>query len=228
MCGYAEGEIQNDLIEERTARITADGAFTLTLDAAITRIGDAEAAIITERETRIADGVVFAANAGYALPAGGRAVFSAATGAKFYTSGVTVERKTWTPTVTFATPGDFAPTYALQEGEYWHSGDYVHVRFRVTFTANAYTTAAGAFRLILPVSYAGAGMGVPLSRVFNVDIPAGTFGEPKGYVASAGGPTFLEFLINRPANAPIFLGSNFVPPSRASVSIEGQFFYRAA
>ncbi|KAB7783492.1 host specificity factor TipJ family phage tail protein [Methylorubrum populi] len=53
-------EIQNELIEERTARITADGAFTLTLDAAITRIGDAEAAIITERETRIADGVVFA------------------------------------------------------------------------------------------------------------------------------------------------------------------------
>ena len=53
-------EIQNDLIEERTARITADGAFILTLDAAITRIGDAEAAIITERETRIADGVVFA------------------------------------------------------------------------------------------------------------------------------------------------------------------------
>lgn len=58
-----------------------------------------------------------------------------------------VNKGTFTPTVSFATNGDFAPTYTNQSGEYFVNGDTVKVMLRVDFSTNAYTTASGNFRV---------------------------------------------------------------------------------
>lgn len=59
----------------------------------------------------------------------------------------TVNKGTFTPTVSFATNGDFAPTYTNQSGEYFVNGDSVKVIVRIDFNTNAYTTASGGFRV---------------------------------------------------------------------------------
>lgn len=56
-----------------------------------------------------------------------------------------VNKGTFTPSVSFATNGDFAPTYTNQSGEYFINGDTVKVVLRVDFDTNAYTTASGTF-----------------------------------------------------------------------------------
>lgn len=52
---------------------------------------------------------------------------------------------TWTPVLTFATPGDLAITYSAgnQLGEYYRSGNWVDLYFRILTTAFTWTTAAG-------------------------------------------------------------------------------------
>jgi hypothetical protein len=51
------------------------------------------------------------------------------------------------PTVSFATNGDFSPTYTVQGGRYWKKGKLVYISLAVHFNTNAYTTAAGNFKL---------------------------------------------------------------------------------
>lgn len=50
---------------------------------------------------------------------------------------------TYTPTVTFATPGDFSPTYTIQYGRMWREANGVRFEQRLIFSCNSYTTAAG-------------------------------------------------------------------------------------
>lgn len=59
-----------------------------------------------------------------------------------------LRRGLWTPQVTFATPGDFSPTYDYQYGWYTKNGQMVDFIVRVQFDTNAYTTASGAFRVL--------------------------------------------------------------------------------
>lgn len=56
-------------------------------------------------------------------------------------------RKTWTPVLTFATPGNLAVTYSVQYGEYIRHGDLVTVHFRVATSAFTHTTASGNLHL---------------------------------------------------------------------------------
>lgn len=84
---------------------------------------------------------------------------------------------TFTPTVTFGTVGDFVPTYILQQARYMAIGPDLTIFGTVEFTANAYTTAAGEFRIGgLPfiASTALARYAGSASRLDNVDWPAGT------------------------------------------------------
>lgn len=50
---------------------------------------------------------------------------------------------TWTPTFTFATPGDLAFTYAEQVGLYKKVGTLVFLSYHLTLSAFTHTTAAG-------------------------------------------------------------------------------------
>ena len=56
-----------------------------------------------------------------------------------------------TPTVTPATPGNWAATYTTQSGTYYSVGNMMCVDINLVFTGNQ-TTAAGALQISLPAS----------------------------------------------------------------------------
>lgn len=57
------------------------------------------------------------------------------------------EEGSWTPTITFATPGDLSVTYSLQAGTYIKIGSKVSLWGRVATSAFTHTTAAGDARI---------------------------------------------------------------------------------
>jgi hypothetical protein len=59
------------------------------------------------------------------------------------------EEGTWTPTVTFATPGDLAITYSatIRVGTYTRIGNRIIVNFNVATTAFTFTTASGSLQI---------------------------------------------------------------------------------
>lgn len=56
------------------------------------------------------------------------------------------EEGTWTPNLTFATPGDLSVVYAQRQGEYTRTDNEVIVRFSIVATPT-FTTAAGLMQL---------------------------------------------------------------------------------
>jgi hypothetical protein len=67
---------------------------------------------------------------------------------------------TWTPVVTFATPGDLSVSYTTQAGQYLEFGNYVFAFFQVVTSTFTHTTASGALRLTgLPYTAAANGTG---------------------------------------------------------------------
>lgn len=66
-----------------------------------------------------------------------------------------VEEGTFTPTLSFATPGDLSVSYTVQQGEYYRIGDLVYFAIRLEGTPT-YTTASGLGGVFgLPFSYDG-------------------------------------------------------------------------
>jgi len=60
------------------------------------------------------------------------------------------EAQTYTPTITFATPGDLSVVYTVQSGTYEVLGRLVMVNLTVSFTPT-YTTSSGEFIISLPI-----------------------------------------------------------------------------
>lgn len=81
----------------------------------------------------------------------GTDVFAVRTGAGAW-SGVDYVSGTFTPTVTFATPGDVSVAYTQQIGSYFRVGNAITFAVQLVFAAT-YTTASGNFRVAgLPVA----------------------------------------------------------------------------
>lgn len=120
----------------------------------------------------------------------------------------------FTPTVTFATPGDFAPTYAVAQGRYMTIGPEVYVLGSVEFTANAYTTASGEFRIgglpFAPGSVVARSAG-NVGRLDNVDWPAGIL--QIGLEVSQG-VTYGRLRGSRDANTVVTLDTTNFPASQ--------------
>lgn len=57
------------------------------------------------------------------------------------------EEGSWTPVLTFATPGDLAVTYSAQVGRFTRVGNLVTVTFTIATSAFNYTTASGQLRV---------------------------------------------------------------------------------
>lgn len=65
---------------------------------------------------------------------------------------------TWTPVLTFATPGDLSVTYATQSGSYTKIGSLVHATFNIGTSAFTHTTASGLLRVSgLPFAASASG-----------------------------------------------------------------------
>ena len=77
-----------------------------------------------------------------------------------------IAASTFTPAVTFATVGNFVPTYASREGKYWFTGEGIRFELSMAFNTNAYTTASGNFLINgLPVSITAASIVNPPTEV---------------------------------------------------------------
>ncbi len=69
------------------------------------------------------------------------------------------EEGTWTPVLTFATPGDLSVSYALQVGQYTKIGRLVTVTFQILTSAFTHTTASGNARITgLPFTCSAAAL----------------------------------------------------------------------
>jgi len=58
-----------------------------------------------------------------------------------------IESGTWTPVLTFLTPGDLSVGYATQEGVYTRIGNLYFCTFRIITSSFTHTTASGALRV---------------------------------------------------------------------------------
>lgn len=92
---------------------------------------------------------------------------------------VTRTTGSFTPTVSFATPGDLTVSYSSQIGYYWRDGPLVHFRLEVIFTPT-HTTAAGNFRVNgLPYAVDTTNGGAPIWEV-QITKPNDGWGTPLG------------------------------------------------
>jgi hypothetical protein len=57
------------------------------------------------------------------------------------------EEGSWTPVLTFATPGDLNVVYSTQVGRYIKIGKFVQLVFAITTTTFTHTTAAGGLQI---------------------------------------------------------------------------------
>jgi hypothetical protein len=55
------------------------------------------------------------------------------------------EEGTWTPTISYTTPGNLVVAYSAQVGEYVKIGNFVHATFQVVTSTFTHTTASGSF-----------------------------------------------------------------------------------
>jgi hypothetical protein len=63
------------------------------------------------------------------------------------TNAISYAEGTWTPVLTFATPGDLSITYNAQIGAYTKIGRLVHLSIDVQTSSFTYTTASGAMNI---------------------------------------------------------------------------------
>lgn len=104
------------------------------------------------------------------------------------------EEGTFTPTLTFATPGDLSVTYGARIGLYTKIGDMMMVTIRVATTAWTHSTASGALRITgLPaaaLSTVGSIIGVQVAEFSGIAVTAGRT-QVSGQIAAAA--TLLDF-----------------------------------
>ncbi len=94
------------------------------------------------------------------------------------------ESGTWTPAVTFTTPGTFSVSYSVQRGSYTRIGDRVFLQFAVVFTPTL-GTASGSFLIGgLPYSStANSDTGGEIASISSFQSFTGTIGLAFGSVA---------------------------------------------
>ncbi|WP_022697937.1 hypothetical protein [Euryhalocaulis caribicus] len=84
----------------------------------------------------------------------------------------------FTPTVEFATNGDFSPTYSTQTGFYKQVGKIVFFNINLDFDANAYSSASGGIKILgLPAWSASYGHQTAIAgRIYNIDVVNNAYG----------------------------------------------------
>ncbi len=131
----------------------------------------------------------------------------------------------WTPTVTFATPGDFSPTYTTQAGYYWFTGHSIEWTCVVKFDTNAYTTASGAFVVAgLPANVGGGGYHTAVVGFFsNVTF---TGGRTQLTATTSNADTNINLYQCGSAVAGAALSTSNVPASTSGVEVRISGSYR--
>lgn len=130
---------------------------------------------------------------------------------------------TWTPVVTFATPGNLSVSYATQVGYYLQIGGIVFYQFSMTFTPT-FTTASGNFRLTgLPVTVNANSIEIgAVATVKGITYPATTT-----YITCYANTstTYVEFLSSGTGtNGNNLQATNFTTTVQAQLIGSGYYF----
>lgn len=133
------------------------------------------------------------------------------------------EEGTFTPNITFATPGDLSVTHSTELGRYTKIGNIVFFTARVITSVWTHTTASGTFRLTgLPftVSSSPTVTWVCTAHTHTAVLAniASVMGQP------VGGQTYMQFQAIRDGSGPLTF-NEAVFPSGSNVTIETQGYY---
>ena len=136
---------------------------------------------------------------------------------------------TFTPTVAFATNGDFTPTYNTQFGQYTRVADLIHFSILLDFDTNAYTTASGNLQIGgLPFAADSGNSGrwaFAVSRHGNVNLGSGK--TQIGGELSAGN-SFLQLWESGDAVAAAVLTTSNFAASTSNFLLRMSGFYAVA
>lgn len=103
--------------------------------------------------------LVFGTSPTLTTPALGTPTSGVLTNCTLYTTAA------FTPTFTFATPGDLSNVYTVQDGTYWKIGALVHFRIRMAWTPTFTTSASTAQIAGLPFTAATSAGNTPCAGV---------------------------------------------------------------
>lgn len=132
----------------------------------------------------------------------------------------------WTPTLTFATPGNLTVVYSLRVGSYERAGNLVFLNWKITTTTFTHTTASGSLFIT----------GVPLNAVNISDFEAFGQGYFQGItkanytqitpVIGANGST-LSFIGSGSGQSIAVIGAGDMPTG-GTVRLNGSMVYRVS
>lgn len=128
---------------------------------------------------------------------------------------------TWTPTITFATPGNLSVSYSTQYGFYLDFGDVVWINCSLNFTPT-HTTASGSFFIQgLPFTPTGTtGYLSPVGHASSLSYPAG---KSTVYAAAETGNFIRLFGVGSSSVAAALSTSNFPTGSAQAISFSGMY-----
>lgn len=116
------------------------------------------------------------------------------------------EEGTWTPVMTYSTPGNISVTYATRQGSYTKIGQVVYTKIILETSAFTHTTAAGNLQVTgIPFSPVASGaLGVPTGAMLysNWNLSGAT--NLGGYLTSSGIIQFLVMTAASPSGASVY------------------------
>jgi hypothetical protein len=134
------------------------------------------------------------------------------------------EEGTWTPTITFAVPGDLAVGYTTRYGDYEKIGRQVVVRWNIVTSSFTHTTASGNFSITgLPFAATNtSGFLVPGSLTWQGITKVG-YTQINAYVSASGSAMALLASASGANNSDVAAADM---PTAGSVSLRGCLTYR--
>lgn len=227
----ATQELDNKTLDSSVGKgtWTASGTWTLpafTLGGTVSGGGQQLNNIIIGTSTPLAGSFTTLAASGLISANGGQIAFPASQSASADVNTLDdYEEGSWTPVLTFVTPGNLSVTYSVQLGYYIKIGKLVMVSWQISTSAFTHTTANGALNIT----------GLPFTHE--------NFGISSRGIGSIGGvtkATYTQFLFTIATNSAIIGGlaggSGVAPaaidaadmPTGGTVALGGTIMFRAA
>jgi hypothetical protein len=135
------------------------------------------------------------------------------------------EEGTWTPVITFVTPGNVSVVYSLRSGNYTKIGNTVNIHCLLSTSTFTHTTASGNFEIT----------GIPFAPALNAAISlangdgivngGGTYHQMQARVDSSPSPLILLVLFNATTGASgIVTTVNHTSGTNCTFFLDGVFF----
>lgn len=133
---------------------------------------------------------------------------------------------TWTPALTFATPGDLSVSYTVQSGRYWRLGNMIVATFTIQTSVFTHSTASGNLRITgLPVAGATITNHLNVSPLTWQGITKANYTQISAWLPQDGRSSF-EFQGSGSGQSNSFVAAADVP-SGGTVQLYGRIIYAA-